>query len=316
MYVPEVHPITKCPFHEREDEAHVFKRIAQILRRGGPKELHLERFMEAVYSETARLSYHALIGTRKQSVSDVEQIFSSGVLEFLESKGYSAEAEYVRTIRNWRRASDERGLSDDHRGKFNQELLQYVLDELIPWHLKLQDFSLLEVNRDLSNIRGFTRETLSALVVNIESREWRRQYSRENNIPLEHPRASSTDDVECFFSVLRDLVGKDFTHKEVMYGWRKACVEFSKRLNRDLPFYYHTSANQRFFEGDRPDFSQPQLKPRVQRAARRELMTGGVGGRTSLVQRGAASIRAKFHNVPVDLPPPPSIPRHVIEHEY
>ncbi len=25
MYVPEVHPITKCPFHEREDEAHVFK---------------------------------------------------------------------------------------------------------------------------------------------------------------------------------------------------------------------------------------------------------------------------------------------------
>ena len=25
MYVPEVHPITKLPFHEREDEAHVFK---------------------------------------------------------------------------------------------------------------------------------------------------------------------------------------------------------------------------------------------------------------------------------------------------
>ena len=39
--------------------------------------------MEAVYCETAQLSYHALIGTRKQSVSDVEQIFSSGVLEFL-----------------------------------------------------------------------------------------------------------------------------------------------------------------------------------------------------------------------------------------
>ena len=27
--------------------------------------------------------------------------------------------------------------------------------------------------------------------------------------------ASSTDDVECFFSVLRDNVGKDFTLKEV-----------------------------------------------------------------------------------------------------
>ena len=73
------------------------------------------------------------------------------------------------------------------------------------------------IHRDLSDIQGFTRETLSALIVNIESRQWRRLYCRENNIPLEHPRASSTDDVECFFSVLRDLVGKDFAHKEVKY---------------------------------------------------------------------------------------------------
>ena len=70
-------------------------------------------------------------------------------------------------------------------------------------------------NREINNIRGFTRETVSALIVDIESREWRREYNRKNNIPLEHPRASTTDDVECFFSVLRDMVGKDFTHKEV-----------------------------------------------------------------------------------------------------
>ena len=25
IYVPEVHPITKCPFHEREDETHILK---------------------------------------------------------------------------------------------------------------------------------------------------------------------------------------------------------------------------------------------------------------------------------------------------
>ena len=100
--------------------------------------------MGAVYCETAQLSYHALIGTRKQSVSDVEQIFSSGVLEFFESKGYSAEAEYVRIIRNWRRASDERGLSDEQRAQFNQDLLMYILNELMPWK---SDFSLLEVNR-------------------------------------------------------------------------------------------------------------------------------------------------------------------------
>lgn len=76
-------------------------------------------------------------------------------------------------------------------------------------------FNVLHFYSDLSSIRGFTRETLSALVVDIESREWRRRYNKENNIPPEHPRASTTDDVECFFSVLRDMVGRDFTHKEV-----------------------------------------------------------------------------------------------------
>ena len=32
---------------------------------------------------------------------------------------------------------------------------------------------------------------------------------------VEHPCSSTTDDVECFFSILRDTVGKDFTLKQV-----------------------------------------------------------------------------------------------------
>ena len=54
-----------------------------------------------------------------------------------------------------------------------------------------------------------------ALAADIEIREWRCKYNAENGIPPEHPRASTTDDVESFFSVLRDTVGKDFTLKEV-----------------------------------------------------------------------------------------------------
>lgn len=71
--------------------------------------------------------------------------------------------------------------------------------------------SLCVYLRTLNDVRGFTRKTLSALLVDIESREWRRKYNREN------ARASTSDDIECFFSVLRDMVGKDFTHKEVKY---------------------------------------------------------------------------------------------------
>lgn len=64
-------------------------------------------------------------------------------------------------------------------------------------------------------MRGFTREVLIALAANIETREWRRTSNKANGIPPEHPRSSTTDDVECFFSVLRDNVGKNFTMKQV-----------------------------------------------------------------------------------------------------
>ena len=48
-------------------------------------------------------------------------------------------------------------------------------------------------------MKGFTREVLIALVANNETREWRRTFNREKGIPPEHPRSSTTDDVECFF---------------------------------------------------------------------------------------------------------------------
>ena len=71
--------------------------------------------------------------------------------------------------------------------------------------------------RNIDRIRRFSRETLIALAANIETREWRQQYKNNNGIAPEHPRASTPDDVECFFSVFRDTVGKDFTLQEVCW---------------------------------------------------------------------------------------------------
>ena len=87
--------------------------------------------MEAVQDPEVRiqLSYHTMIGTRKQSVSDVEQIFSLGVLNFMERTNYEFEAHYVKIIRNWRRSCDERGLSDDERSRFNEDFIEYILDD-------------------------------------------------------------------------------------------------------------------------------------------------------------------------------------------
>lgn len=78
---------------------------------------------------------------------DAERMFSPKLSAFMEKNGYSYEATYIKTIWNWRRASDERGLSSLQRCKFNYEMLQMILTELMPWHKDTYDFSLLEVNR-------------------------------------------------------------------------------------------------------------------------------------------------------------------------
>ena len=102
---------------------------------------------------------------------------------------------------------------------------------------------------------------------------------------------------------------------QVLFGWRKVTAEFMKRLDPDLPFYYYTSAHSRFYEGEMPDFSVPSSKTKQDRPPRRELL--GSAQRVTLAVRGSSSIRATFHNIPVDLPPPPSATNlGLAEHSY
>ena len=125
------------------------KRISDSLRRGGPKDLRLEYFEEAVHDTSSGLTVSALRGVRKQSVEDVERLISDAMVDWMDKKGYAAEAEYLRSIRGWRRACNERGLSNDQRSQLNKAFLDYILDDLMPWHRdpQLRDFSLLEVSR-------------------------------------------------------------------------------------------------------------------------------------------------------------------------
>ena len=64
----------------------------------------------------------------------------------MERKGYIEEAKYICVVLNWRRACDERGLSELQRSQFNDDMLNNILDEFMPW-LNDYDYSHLEVNR-------------------------------------------------------------------------------------------------------------------------------------------------------------------------
>ena len=94
----------------------------------------MERFEEAVHDSTAGLTYTALSGIRKQSVEDVERLFGEPLILWMKNKEYNAEADYLQVIHNWRCACDETGLTGDQRSKFNMDLLNYILDDLMPWH--------------------------------------------------------------------------------------------------------------------------------------------------------------------------------------
>ena len=123
--------------------------MAQCTRNGGPHKLQLQRYSEALHDKEAGLTYSAFIGSRKQSVEDAERLISDSLLKFMERKGYEYEACYIRAVSGWRRACDQRGLSELERSR-NYGMLNFILDELMPWHKDVYDFSLLEVNRHAS----------------------------------------------------------------------------------------------------------------------------------------------------------------------
>ena len=94
-------------------------------------------------------------------------------------------------------------------------------------------------------------------------------------------------------------------------------MEFSKRMNPSLPYYYHTATHDRFYEGERPNFNiPPKKKKTTKRARRREQPSAMVGKRVTMAVHQSSSIRAEFHNKPVNLPPPTNCPIVEYEHAY
>ena len=91
--------------------------------------------------------------------------------------------------------------------------------------------------------------------------------------------------------------------------------EFVKRIDPDLPFFYSTSSHSRFYEGEMPDFNtKPNNTPRDKRLRQRELL--GANNRVTLSVHNSASM-TKFHNLPIDLPPPPGQHNYLSdEHSY
>ena len=93
------------------------------------------------------LTQIALQGLRKQSVPDAELLLSHRVAAFLRQRGYLVEAEYVQVVADWHEAWDGRGITQLQRCRKNYAMLNYLLDEWMPWHRQSYDFLFIDINR-------------------------------------------------------------------------------------------------------------------------------------------------------------------------
>ena len=102
-----------------------------------------------------------------------------------------------------------------------------------------------------------------------------------------------------------------------MFAWRKICVEFRKRVDPDLPFYYYTCSHDRYYEDVMPDFNTKPPKPKKQaRLPTEELIGQNVGRLATLTVRDKGSLRATFHKQPTSLPPVWPQEQLQLEHSY
>jgi hypothetical protein len=107
----------------------------------------LQAFVKAMNNAETGLTYTALTGKRKQSVGDAEKLLSPAVAKRLKANGFLNEGRFVEIVSNWHKASDGRGLTEADREKYNLAMLDYILEDWMPWYKEERDYSTLDVNR-------------------------------------------------------------------------------------------------------------------------------------------------------------------------
>ena len=147
LYIPEVDPVTGEERHDRGDHNHLFRRAASSIRQGKDPSLNFEAFDDVLMDSLSGLTHASQIGKRKQSLVDAECLISSHVVSSLLCHGHHQEARHIEVLTQWHEATDGRGLSQLQRCRFNYRMLNYVLDEWMPWHVDNYDFRTIDINR-------------------------------------------------------------------------------------------------------------------------------------------------------------------------
>ena len=127
----------------------------------------------------------------RQSIHIAKRFFSSDIEQELQKNGDDAEAKFVRLVRNWFEACDERGIDIYTQVKHLQDFFDF-LSKLIDWQ---------EMPPPFSYIQGMPVPTYESLMQGITTRL---QIFSLSNMPI-NQRAISTVGIESFFSELTSM---------------------------------------------------------------------------------------------------------------
>ena len=133
------------------DRSGDLKRITGCLRSGEIPNVRLEYLRDALNDSSTGLTKSALTGVNKQSVPDCERMFSVGIIDFIQ-KNCLNEMAILRLVHNWHKASDGRGRDEDTPHLYNKDMLNWILDDCMPWHHENYDFSTIDINRYEHNV--------------------------------------------------------------------------------------------------------------------------------------------------------------------
>lgn len=97
--------------------------------------------MEALRSPNTGPTYTQPLQGKGSNLRLIEKDSSYYLGYFFRGKGYENEYQYVNVIAQWHESSDGRGISQLKRSQDNYEMLNYILDEWMPWHKDDCDFS-------------------------------------------------------------------------------------------------------------------------------------------------------------------------------
>lgn len=146
-YILEIDPVTGDERHDHGDHNHLFRRAASSIRQARDPSLNFEAFDDVLRDSLSGLTHAALIGKRKQSLVDAERLISSHVVSSLRRSEHHQEARHIELLTQWHEATDGRGLTQLQCCKFNYQMLNYILDEWMPWHVDNYDFRTIDINR-------------------------------------------------------------------------------------------------------------------------------------------------------------------------